>query len=216
MKKRNILTIAVLLITLMVHSQQPSAEAKVLLDKTYASFETSKGIRLTFRAATLGSDGSEQAAMEGTAFIKGDKFRLETNQMDVWFDGSTQWVLMKEVNEVNISSPTQDEITAVSPLALLGIYRHGYILTAPVSKTIHSRQVQLIRMVPAVGNMEYKEVEAAIDQKSHTLVQVTLTMQNGSKQRIDISDYNANHNFADGEFRFDKNSHPNVEIIDLR
>ena len=216
MKKRNILTIAVLLITLMVHSQQPSAEAKVLLDKTYASFETSKGIRLTFRAATLGSDGSEQAAMEGTAFIKGDKFRLETNQMDVWFDGSTQWVLMKEVNEVNISSPTQDEITAVSPLALLGIYRNGYILTAPVSKTIHNKQVQLIRMVPAVGNMEYKEVEAAIDQKSHTLVQVTLTMQNGSKQRIDISDYNANHNFADGEFRFDKNGHPNVEIIDLR
>lgn len=216
MKKRNILTIAVLLITLMVHSQQPSAEAKAMLDKTYSSYEASKGIRLTFRAATLGSDDSEQAAMEGTAFIKGDKFRLESDQMDVWFDGSTQWVLMKEVNEVNISSPTQDELTAISPLALLGIYRNGYILTAPVSKTIHNRQVQLIRMVPATGNLEYKEVEAAIDQKSHTLVQVTLTMRNGTKQRIDISGYNANHNFTDGVFRFDKNGYPNVEIIDLR
>ena len=48
------------------------------------------------------------------------------------------------------------------------------------------------------------------------LVQVTLTMRNGTKQRIDISDYNANHNFSDGEFRFDKNGYPNVEIIDLR
>ena len=154
--------------------------------------------------------------MEGTAFIKADKFRLETDQMDVWFDGSTQWVFMKEVNEVNISSPTRDEITAVSPLALLGIYRNGYILTAPVNKHINNKQVKSISMVPTIGNMEYKEVVAVIDQKSHTLVQVTLTMRNGTKQRIDISDYNANHNFSDGEFRFDKNGYPNVEIIDLR
>ena len=216
MKKRNIFTISVLIITIMVHAQQPSTEAKTLLDKTYASFQASKGIRLTFRAATLDSDDSELTAMEGTAFIKADKFRLETDQMDVWFDGSTQWVFMKEVNEVNISSPTRDEITAVSPLALLGIYRNGYILTAPVNKHINNKQVKSISMVPTVGNMEYKEVVAVIDQKSHTLVQVTLTMRNGTKQRIDISDYNANHNFSDGEFRFDKNSYPNVEIIDLR
>ena len=154
MKKRNIFTISVLLITLMVHAQQPSTEAKTLLDKTYASFQASKGIRLTFRAATLDSDDSELTAMEGTAFIKADKFRLETDQMDVWFDGSTQWVFMKEVNEVNISSPTRDEITAVSPLALLGIYRNGYILTAPVNKHIKNKQVKSISMVPTVGNME--------------------------------------------------------------
>jgi len=216
MNKRNILTIAVLLITLLAHSQQPSAEARTLLDKTYASFEASKGIRLTFRAATLGNDGSEQMAMSGTAFIKANKFRLETDQMDVWFDGTTQWVLMKEVDEVNISNPTGEEITAVSPLALLGIYRNGYTLTAPVGKNLNGKKVQMIRMVPAIENKEYKEVEAAINQSSHTLVQVTLTLRNGTKQQIDISDYNANHNFTDVEFRIDKSRYPNVEIIDLR
>ncbi len=215
MKKRKILTIVALLFTLLIYAQQ-STEARALLDNTYRSFEASKGIRLTFRAATIGSDGSEQMSMNGTAFIRGNKFRLETNEMDIWFDGATQWVLMKEVNEVNISNPTAEEITSVSPLALLGIYRNGYILSAPKEKIHNGKSLAMIRMLPAVGTSVYSEVDALIDSNKQTLVQVTLTLRNGTKQRITITDYNANHNYSDTEFRFDKTRYPNVEIIDLR
>ena len=216
MKKRYILTTAVLLISLLGGAQQSSAEAKKLLDKTYAAFEASKGIRLTFRASTLDSDGNEQMAMSGTACIKGNKFRLESDQIDVWYDGTTQWVVMKDVNEVNISHPSADEITAVSPLALLGIYRDGYILTSPVKERLNGKQVQRIRMVPALDNKQYREVEAMIDQNSLSLSAVTLTLHNGTMQQIDITDYNGNHNFTDMEFRFNKSRYPNIEIIDLR
>lgn len=215
MKKRKILTIVALLFTLLIYAQQ-STEARALLDNTYRSFEASKGIRLTFRAATIGPDGSEQMSMNGTAFIRGNKFRLETNEMDIWFDGATQWVLMKEVNEVNISSPTAEEITSVSPLALLGIYRDGYTLSAPKEKIHNGKSLTMIRMLPAVGISAYSEVDALIDSNKQTLVQVTLTLRNGTKQRIAITDYNANHNYSDTEFRFDKTRYPNVEIIDLR
>jgi len=215
MKKRKILTIVALLFTLLIYAQQ-SAEARALLDNTYRSFEASKGIRLTFSAATIGPDGSEQMSMNGTAFIRGNKFRLETNEMDIWFDGATQWVLMKEVNEVNISNPTAEEITSVSPLALLGIYRNGYTLSAPKKKNHNGKSLAMISMLPAAGTSVYSEVDAWIDSNKQTLVQVTLTLRNGTKQRITITDYNANHNYSDTEFRFDKTRYPNVEIIDLR
>ncbi|MDD2328153.1 MAG: LolA-like putative outer membrane lipoprotein chaperone [bacterium] len=215
MKKRNFFTLATLFVALLAHSQQ-SAEARALLDKSYAAFETSKGIHLTFRATTTGSDGSEQMAMEGTAYIRGNKFKLETNEMDIWFDGTTQWVLMKEINEVNISNPTSEEITAVSPLALLGIYRNGYLLSAPVSRTIHGKKLQLIRMTPATDNKAYKSVDALIDPNGLALKEVMLTLRNGTIQMITISGYNANHNFSDAEFRFDRSRYPHAEIIDLR
>lgn len=215
MKKRNILTIVALLFTLLIYAQQ-STEARALLDNTYSSFEASKGIRLTFHAATIGPDGSEQMSMNGTAFIRGDKFRLETNEMDIWFDGATQWVLMKEVNEVNISNPTAEEITSVSPLALLGIYRSGYILSAPEKKNHNGKSMTMIRMLPAAGTSAYSEVDVLIDSNKQTLVQVTLTLRNGTKQLIEISDYDASHNYSDREFRFDKTRYPHVEIIDLR
>lgn len=215
MKKRNILTIVALLFTLLIYAQQ-STEARALLDNTYSSFEASKGIRLTFHAATIGPDGSEQMSMNGTAFIRGDKFRLETNEMDIWFDGATQWVLMKEVNEVNISNPTAEEISSVSPLALMGIYRNGYTLSAPKKKKLNGKNLAMIRMLPTVGTTAYREVNALIDTNSHAMVQIDLTLRNGTKHLIEITDYSANHNYSDREFRFDQTRYPDIEIIDLR
>lgn len=71
-------------------------------------------------------------------------------------------------------------------------------------------------MVPAVTNKDFKAVSVAVEKSSHTLVQVILTMSNGMRNKIDITNYNANHKFSDAEFKFDKSVHPELEIVDLR
>lgn len=195
---------------------QNQNDAKALLDKAYATYETSDGIRLSFKSTLTDKDGATYAPESGEAYIKGDKFKLEMEAMDIWFDGKTQWVLMKDVNEVNISSPTGSEIAAISPLALLGIYKNGFTLKAPASKTINGRSTHLIDMVPVNQNKDFKAITAAIDKESGNIIQVILTMTDGMKNKIDISGYNTNHQFSDATFKFDKNDHPGVEIVDLR
>lgn len=204
-----------LLCSLSLFSQH-NAESKSILDKAYAGFETSKGIRLSFNTTTSDTDGLSYHDASGVAFIKGDSFKLEMEEMDVWFDGETQWVFIKEANEVNISEPTGQEVAAISPLALLGMYRNGYTLKAPILKTLKGSPVYQIEMTPATGNKDYKAVTAAVHAKNHTLVQVTLTATNGMKTQIDITQYNANHQLADTYFRFDKKLYPDAEIVDLR
>jgi len=54
---------------------------------------------------------------------KHNKFKLEMPDMETWFDGKTQWVWIKSTNEVNVSTPSSAEIAAISPLALLNIYK---------------------------------------------------------------------------------------------
>ena len=195
---------------------QSSNEAKVLLDKAYATYETSNGIRLLFKAIMTDKEGTVYEPQSGEAYIKGDKFKLEMEAMDIWFDGKTQWVLMKDLNEVNISAPTATEIASISPLALLGIYKNGFTLKAPASKTINGRSTHLIDMVPVNQNKDFKSITAAIDKESGNIIQVIITMADGMKNRIDISGYNTNHQFTDTTFRFEKNDHPGVEIVDLR
>jgi outer membrane lipoprotein-sorting protein len=136
--------------------------------------------------------------------------------IDIWFNGTTQWVLMRDVDEVNITGPTGNDIAAISPLALLGMYKSGFSLNQPVSKTVNGRNSYVIDMVPAASNNDFREVTVAIDKQTNTIVQVNLTLSNGMKNRIDITNYNANHNFPDSEFVFNPNNHPNVEIVDLR
>lgn len=195
---------------------QSQNEAKALLDKAYATYESSGGIRLSFKSTMTGKEGTAYEPQSGEASIKGDKFKLEMEAMDIWFDGKTQWVLMKDVNEVNISAPTASEIAAISPLALLGIYKNGFTFKAPASKTINGRSAHLIDMVPVNQNKDFKSITAAIDKESGNIIQVTLVMTDGMKNSIDISGYNTNHQFSDAMFRFDKNDHPGVEIVDLR
>jgi outer membrane lipoprotein-sorting protein len=215
MTKRNILTLAALLLAFASFSQSPAA-SRALLDKSYAAYEASRGIVLSFTSTTLEADGTTSMLQKGKAFIKGNRFKLEMESMDVWFDGETQWVWMKDVNEVNISSPDPQEIAAISPLALLGMYKNGYTLKAPRSEMMNGKNVFVVEMTPAISNREFKAVKTAIEKNSHTLVQVILTMKNGMTNKIDITDYNANHLLSDATFKFDITAYPKIQIIDLR
>ncbi len=213
--KISITLLATLLLSLPLFSQNDAA-SKAILDKAFAGFEASQGIRLSFKTTTQESDGTGYPPESGVAYIRGNRFKLVMEAMDIWFDGVTQWVFIKEANEVNISNPTGQEIAAVSPLALLGMYKNGYALKAPVSATVNGKNVYQIQMTPTAGNKDFTSVIASIDKKSHTLVQVILTTANGMKTKIDITSYDANHQFNEPFFRFDKALHPNVEIVDLR
>lgn len=215
MIKRNILILAALLLTFASFSQS-SPQSGAILDKAYEAYEASQGIILSFTATTSEADGTTYMTQSGKAAIKGNRFQLEMEEMDIWFDGETQWVLMKEANEVNISNPTGQEIAAISPLALLGMYKNGYTLKAPLTGKVNGKNVYQIDMVPTHDRNDFKSVVVAIDKTTNTIVQVTLTMRNGMLNKIDITNYNANHQFSDVYFQFDQTKHPRVEIVDLR
>jgi outer membrane lipoprotein-sorting protein len=215
MIKKSTLTLAILFITLATFAQN-STEARAILDRAFAAYESSNGISLQFTISITEANGMEHQAQSGKAKIRGDMFRLMMDDIHIWFDGTTQWVLLKSVDEVNISNPTSDEIATISPLALLGMYRDGYLLQPPVLQTINGQNAYVIEMVPASNNSNFREVSVAIDRQTHTVVQVNLTLCNGMRNRIDITNYNANHNFSDSEFVFNVNDFPGVEVIDLR
>lgn len=213
--KPALILFTVLFLSLPLFSQR-NAEAVAIMDKAFAGFEKSQGIELLFETTTIDADGDTYPPEKGKAYIKGNRFKLEMEDMNIWFDGETQWVFMKDANEVNISKPNSQEIATISPLALLGMYKNGYTLKAPVSKVLNQIPVYQIEMQPTSGNKDLKVVIASINKNFHTLVQVVLTAVNGMKTQINISHYNANYQFDDTFFRFNKTVHPGVEIVDLR
>ena len=195
---------------------QGSGESRDILDRTYSDYIESGGIKLSFSNTTTEANGNVYDPQKGEAFIKGDKFRIEMDEMIIWFDGTTQWVLLTGLDEVNISNPSETELASVSPLALLGIYREGFDLNKPVLKTINEKVVYQIDMTPVSSKGDIKAISAAVDRKNNTLVQVTLTMSNNLQNKIDISNYNSNYKFIDNEFAFNKSKYPGVEVVDLR
>lgn len=195
---------------------QDQDSARKLLDKAYSVYEKSDGIELSFHSTMMDKEGTSYSTQTGKALVRGEKFKLEMDNMIIWFDGKTQWVWMKEVNEVNVSTPSSNEIASISPLSILGIYKNGVTLKQPFTGKINGQSVQIVNMIPTNGNKEFKSITIALDKVSGNILQITVHMSDNTKNVIDILNYNPNYQFEEKTFQFDKQNHPEAEIVDLR
>lgn len=210
-----ILMLLVLLASTASYSQS-SAESKAILDKASKLFEQSEGVKLTFTLQPDDLDGGAFEPQEGIAFVKGNKFKLDMPYSTIWFDGTTQWVLLNDANEVNISNPAPQELISISPLGLLNRYKTNYVLKKPIQKTINGKATTEIEMTPLNKSQDFKSLTIALDNKTNSVVMVRFTTRDGTKNKLTISTYNSNNKFTNDLFQFNKNNHPGVEIIDLR
>ncbi|MDD4246493.1 MAG: LolA-like putative outer membrane lipoprotein chaperone, partial [Dysgonamonadaceae bacterium] len=215
MKRSLILILCSLFVFSFAYSQS-SAESKTILDNAYQQFEKSNGVKLSFILTTEDANGDVYEPQNGTAFVKQDKFKLELLFATTWFDGKTQWVLLKDANEVNISNPAPQELITISPLALLNLYKTGYNLGKPIKKTIKGKELIQIEMSPIDKSQEFKELTITLDKKTNSVTDVSFTTKDGIKSSLAITNYQIDNDFTNDLFTFNKYNHPGVEVIDLR
>ena len=91
--KQIIISIWIALLTLPVFAQQ-QMQAKVVLDKTAATFEKAGGIRAEFNV-TVFNKSRMAGQSAGVIELKGEKFVLKTDDGITWFDGKTQWSYLR-------------------------------------------------------------------------------------------------------------------------
>lgn len=213
--RKFMLTIAALLLFSFSHAQS-SAKSKSMLDQASQRYEKSEGIKLVFTMNTIDADGTKYEPQPITAFVKGNKFKLNLPYATTWFDGKTQWVLLNDANEVNISTPSADELSIISPLALLNMYKSGYILKEAVNKTINGQEVAEIEMTPTDKTQDLRTISISINKKTNVVAEVKFTLKNGLHNKLTISEFNINEKYPNELFSFNKLNHPGVEVIDLR
>ncbi len=210
-----ILSLSILLLSVASYAQS-SAESKAILDKASQLFEQSEGVKLSFILSPDSPEGGAFDPQEGVAFVRRNKFKLDMPYSTTWFDGTTQWVLLKDANEVNISSPTDEELISVSPLGLLNMYKTNYVLKKPVAGSFNGKATTEIEMLPISKSQDFESLTITLNNKTNSVVMVKFTTRDGNKNKLTISDYNSNNKFTDELFQFNKINHPGVEVIDLR
>lgn len=187
--------------------------ATEILDHTAAVFKKSKGIQATFEATTF-KGTTEQSNTGGTIFIKGEKFKITSTGGDIWFDGKTQWSFYHNSDEVNVSTPTAEELQSINPYTFVNLYKHGYNATAR-SIRYNGMDCHEVRLTAQQSQKALQEMRIIIDKRTGFPHSVRLK-QKGDWFRARISNIHGGHRWDDDFFRFNAKEHPNVEIIDLR
>lgn len=186
---------------LTVFAQQDE-KAKSILDKVADTYQQSIGMRIDFK-------GTQQ----GTLWIKGEKFVLACGGIKSWFDGETQWSYVVDNEEVNISSPTPQEIQSVNPYALATMYRKGFNYRYQGLKTRNGKSGSEIALIPT--NKQDIRMFLLLIGHENIPVYIGIDMTNGHYEEFIVTKHQT-ETLPDDFFRFDEKLYPDAEIIDLR
>ena len=187
-----------------------------ILDKAASAYENSNGLTAYFTMQTRSEVRKVSESFDGTVDIKGDKFVLKTPDMITWFDGTTQWAFVGHNEEVNVSTPTGEELQATNPALLLRSYKRGFTATYKGESTaLNGKASYDIELIPKKKS-DIVRVELQIEKFSGFPASIAGFSKNGISSTIRISKMKTGVNQPDSYFVFNEKDYPDAEIVDLR
>lgn len=199
-------------IGLRLHAQNPVS----ILDKAAEAYEKANGIKATFTMHTQSEAQQMNESFEGTIQMKGDKFVWQTPDMTTWFDGTTQWTYVPRNEEVNVTTPTGDELQFTNPALLLRSYKKGFTATYKGESTApNGKAAYEIELTPKKKGDILKAI-LQIEKFTSFPAAITVESRNGMRSTIRIGKLETGVNQPDSFFVFKEADFPDAEIIDLR
>ena len=200
--RRAFITIIAVLVAIGAVAQKPSA----MLDKCVAATNATNGVTANYTITS--NDGTSK----GTIDIQGNRFRILSPEAKCWYDGNTQWSWSPVTGEVNITSPTADELRMTNPLAAAQHFKAGFNMKKAKAQTPNT---YVIKLTPKKKD-NIKVLWLYFDQKTSLLRTARFEMQDKSVYIIRITDYKTKAH-SPKTFTFDKSLVPaGTQVVDLR
>lgn len=212
MKAKILTLIFAMATTIAINAQNP----RVILDKASDAYNKAGGITASFTIDTKDTKSKQTYSYDGKAQMKGNKFKLDIPDGTTWFDGKTQWVYVKDSEEVNVSNPTGEELQAVSPAALFSLYKTGYKLVYKGEKRANGKTVMEVELTAQKKGADLSKISVQIDKATNIFTTITMTSKSGLQNTLTIKKIQTGVNLSDATFVFNKRDYPKAEIIDLR
>lgn len=201
---------------LLVALATGAQSATSILDRTLSVYEKANGLRAAFTMQIRSEAQHVTEHSNGTLDMRNDKFVLETSDLSVWFDGTTQWTYVKSSGEVNITHPEEEDLSAINPISLLRAYKKGFTpLYKGESTAFTGKTTQDIELVPKKKG-DLLLVALQIEKTSGLPVSIRISTKNSISSTIHIHKMETGINQSDRFFVFNENDFPDAEVIDLR
>ncbi|ASB50920.1 LolA family protein [Alkalitalea saponilacus] len=216
---KNIIATSLILFSALTvaKSQDPAVfRAREILDKVSEKTRSYKTIKADFTFTLDNLQAQVTDSHDGSILIKGDKFKIDLMGVETFNNGSTMWMFMRDVNEVNISDPEMMEDDLLNPATIFTIYEEGFRYIHAGESTIKGKTVDIIDLFPDKRNQPYTRIKLYIYRDSLQFAKIEQIGRDGTNYIIDINKMETNLTLDDSTFSFDTSKHPGIEVVDLR
>jgi outer membrane lipoprotein-sorting protein len=192
---------------------QEDAKAKGILDKLSAKTKSYSTIKADFQYSIVNKTDGLNETQSGKIDIKGNSYLLSIQGQDIISNGKTIWTHIKESEEVQINSVSEDDDEGISPNKIFTMYETGFKYKYVDEKN----NIQTINLYPKDAESKaYHRISLMIDKTKQQITEVIIFGKDGTQTTYKIKSFTPNTAISDTHFTFNKSKHPNVEIIDLR
>lgn len=218
---KRIVKFYIIIATLVLVSSFPAAAqqgGQAILDrvsKTYSSFKTIKADFVL--TGTNPNEGNATYSEKGRVYLEpsSKKYKIETGSQAFISDGKTQWAVMKDIGEVQITNVNPDD-KSISPGNIFNFYKEGYQTVSKGTENAGGQTLEVVELTPTDESQNILKIQMRINQSNNFIYDATVSDKNGNKYTYKLSNIETNRSFSPGIFSFYKHNYPDLEIVDLR
>jgi outer membrane lipoprotein-sorting protein len=210
MKKLGIVLL-VLFIGLNQSFAQDKAKAKQLLDEVSNKMTSYNTLYIEFKNVLENQEEQIRQETKGNASLKGEKYTVNFLGTTTIFDGTKNYLINPEDEEVNISNPEDnDEIT---PAKFFSFYKEGYDYSWDILQNVNGRKIQFVKLMPIASDSEMKYVLLGVDNKTKNIYKLIQVGKNGSNYTLTITKFKPNLELPNKIFEFNKSKYESEGYI---
>ncbi|WP_416437564.1 LolA family protein [Phnomibacter sp. MR] len=206
--------IAIALLLALPAISQNDPAAKTMLDKVSKKFKGLTTVQGNYSLTVTTRAGKPAGKKSGQIFVKGTKYKITEQSMQILCDGKKVWKYEPAANEVSVSA-VDNSSGAITPQKLFtNFYDKDFLykLNGPV--TVNGKKAQEIEMTPTDKRKSFYKVYVYIDEAQSMIVSSKIYENSGNIYNYSISNLKTNAALADNMFAFDKAKYPGVEVIE--
>ena len=188
-------------------------DAMKVLDITADRIRKAGNVKIEYKASIF-AGATEKASSTGTMWLQESKMKLETGDINTWYNGKTRWCYVPSANEVNIDEPSKKEMAAMNPYTFMNIYKKGFSMTVKET-ALRGEAVYEVYLKAKYAKMDVKEVYVDIRKSDYQPLCVRVR-EDKDWQRVSVLSFKGNINLSDDFFTFKESDYPNVLINDMR
>lgn len=222
---KNLLAVSILLffITSSAFSQNSSnslgssdPDAKKILDAVTAKFKSYSTVKAIFQLKIENSAGKVQGTKKGTAYMKGNQYKLELNDQEIFCNGKNIWTYDKASNEVQLSKFDPSGNSFTPQKIFTNFYDKDFLYKLNGEKKEGTKTLQEIELTPTDKGKAFFKILAYVDKATKNIMSTKVFEKNGNRYSYSVTTFTPNAKISDDTFVFDAKKFPGVEVIDLQ
>lgn len=193
-------------------SEDSDPQAVDLLDRMHKLIERDV-LQVDF-SLTITYPAEDPIEQTGYVVQQGPKYYVHTDNAEIWCDGKSRWVYVKDTKEVNLYSATRDE--QGGPLDLISEYlTDKYVAGISGEAYINEKPVSLVEIKPVSRDSDIAKARFSIASDGAPK-RVEVFEKSGTRTTMNITGISTPKKAPDAYFTFDASKYPGVHLEDLR